>query len=175
MEDLITQYLHTRNKTIEICHPLEAEDYSAQPVEFVSPPKWHMAHTTWFFESFILHKFDANYQDFDPLFPFLFNSYYNNKGERVDRHRRGNCTRPTVRHILNYRKHVDEQIVSLLKSSSSEELKDLITLGINHEETTSRVAHLRYKIHTGKSSQFSQILDGETKPATRSFERIHFF
>ena len=93
---VLEQYQHTRQKTEAICAPLTVEDYIPQPVVFASPPKWHIAHTTWFFEEMILKKHYADYQEFDASFGFLFNSYYNSIGERTIRADRGNITRPGV-------------------------------------------------------------------------------
>lgn len=123
-----------RAKTETICKPLKTEDYVVQSSIFASPPKWHLAHTTWFFEAFILEKFIENYSVYNKDFSFLFNSYYNNAGDRVFRADRGNITRPDVNEVYAYRTHVDEQIRELLKQNSSQELTDLIVLGINHEQ-----------------------------------------
>src|SRR5687768_15011070 len=90
------RYLAIRQYTEEICKPLCVEDFVIQPIEDVSPPKWHLAHTTWFFEEFILAKFERGYRPFHPKFGYLFNSYYNSVGDRIMRVDRGNLSRPTV-------------------------------------------------------------------------------
>ena len=123
-----------REKTEAICKPLKPEDYVVQPSVFASPAKWHLAHTTWFFEAFILEKYSKEYSVFDTNFSYLFNSYYNNVGDRVFRANRGNITRPDVTEVYKYRSHINGQINRLLKENTSQELIDLVTLGINHEQ-----------------------------------------
>ena len=156
--DLVEFYLSVRSYTEELCKPLEIEDYIPQPVVDVSPPKWNIAHTTWFFEEMILKKFSPAYQVFDEQFGFLFNSYYNSIGDRTARDHRGALSRPTVKRVFEYRKHVDEAIVRLLSASnpqsessppagggvaealrgrgggSNPQLRDLVILGLNHEQ-----------------------------------------
>ncbi|HEX9962004.1 MAG TPA: DinB family protein, partial [Pyrinomonadaceae bacterium] len=107
-------YTSVRQYTEKLCAPLETEDYIPQPSADVSPPKWNIAHTTWFFEEMILKKFAPRYQVFDPNFGFLFNSYYNTIGERTRRDNRGDLSRPTVREVFAYRKYVDEQMRNFL-------------------------------------------------------------
>jgi len=131
--DLLDKYLEVRNFTEEICKPLQTEDYVVQPVVDVSPPKWHIGHTTWFFETFIL-KDDPNYNEFDPRYNFVFNSYYETIGARVIRTDRGNLSRPTVMDIFKYREHVDNAMKQIFKQKLSEELQQLIVLGLNHEQ-----------------------------------------
>lgn len=110
------------------------EDYSVQPVVDVSPPKWHLAHTTWFFEQFVLVKFKQDYKVFSDDFAYLFNSYYNNAGERVLRPNRGLMTRPTVDEVYKYRAYVTKHVSELLTQQPSQELLELVEIGINHEE-----------------------------------------
>ena len=123
-----------RARTRELCEPLEIEDYIPQPVIDVSPPKWNIAHTTWFFEEMILKKFTAGYEVFDPDFGFLFNSYYNTIGERTARDHRGDLSRPTVKKVFEYREYVDEKMLELLAAKDSDELRELVILGCNHEQ-----------------------------------------
>ena len=123
-----------RARTLELCEPLEIEDYIPQPVIDVSPPKWNIAHTTWFFEEMILKKFSAGYEAFDPDFGFLFNSYYNTIGERTARDPRGGLSRPTVKKVFEYRDYVDEKMLELLAANDSDELRELVILGCNHEQ-----------------------------------------
>lgn len=129
------RFLNTRRRTEEICSPLQTEDYSVQPMEDASPPKWHLAHTTWFFEQFILVTHKPEYKIFNDDFAYLFNSYYNNMGERVLRPNRGLMTRPVVSEVMAYREHVTRQLAELLNSHSyNKEVSTLVELGINHEE-----------------------------------------
>ncbi|HVF30615.1 MAG TPA: ergothioneine biosynthesis protein EgtB [Pyrinomonadaceae bacterium] len=147
-------YSTVRSYTEKLCAPLEIEDYIPQPSVDVSPPKWNIAHTTWFFEEMILKKFVPDYQVFDPNFGFLFNSYYNSVGERTARGHRGDLSRPTVKHVFEYRKHVDDRMLALLSlvpavaggsimaasnppataGGTDNFLSDLVILGLNHEQ-----------------------------------------
>src|SRR5438093_13631255 len=103
-KDLRSFYNEVRTATEHICEPLEIEDYIPQPVVDVSPPRWNIAHTTWFFEEMILKRFVPDYKVFDEDFGFLFNSYYNSIGTRTARDQRGNLGRPTVKKVFEYRK-----------------------------------------------------------------------
>lgn len=131
---LIEKYLKTRKLTDAICGPLHTEDYVVQPTADVSPPKWHLGHTTWFFETLILKVYLKNYVAYNPDFNFVFNSYYESLGARVIRTQRGNLSRPTVNEIYQYRVYVDDAMQQLLAGPVSEELRTLLILGCNHEE-----------------------------------------
>jgi len=132
--DISKTYTAIRQQTTEFCSHLHIEDYALQVAQFASPPKWHLAHTTWFFETFILKNYIENYIEFDPNFSFLFNSYYNNVGDRILQANRGNMSRPTTDVIYDYRNYVDSKIQELLKHNTDQNLIDLITLGLNHEQ-----------------------------------------
>lgn len=132
--ELKEKFEHTRKHSEKICAPLEIEDYVPQPIVDVSPPKWHLGHTTWFFEAFVLEPHAKGYTLFHEDFSFLFNSYYNNAGERVLRPNRGLMSRPPVREVMDYRKYVTEGMLSFLENSPSEEILDIIEIGINHEQ-----------------------------------------
>ncbi|MBR9910923.1 MAG: ergothioneine biosynthesis protein EgtB [Gammaproteobacteria bacterium] len=131
---LLALYQQTRKYTESLCAPLNIEDYIPQAVEFTSPPKWHLAHTTWFFEEMILTKFVADYAVFDAHFGYLFNSYYQSVGEKAVRAQRGIITRPTVEQVYQYRHYVDKYIQRLLAEDIPGRVKALVTLGINHEQ-----------------------------------------
>ncbi len=131
---LSQKFQEVRSATEIICSPLEVEDYSCQPVDFVSPPKWHLGHTSWFFEEFILTKFVPEYVPFDRSFFYLFNSYYNSSGERIDRCKRGNLTRPTVAQVLAYRDAITAAMEKVLAENPSDQIQQLTTLGLNHEQ-----------------------------------------
>lgn len=133
-QDLATLYAFVRNYTEEICEPLETEDYIPQPVVDVSPPKWNIAHTTWFFEEMILKKFVVDYKEFDTQFGFLFNSYYNSIGTRTLRGNRGDLSRPTVKQVYEYRRYVDAKMRELLNRDLPENVRELVILGLNHEQ-----------------------------------------
>ena len=131
---LFDKYITIRKFTEQICAPLETEDYVAQPIVDVSPPKWHIGHVTWFFETFILKQFSPDYKEFDPNYNFVFNSYYETVGARVIRTDRGNLSRPTVADIYKYRKYVDESMKSFLALPISKEIEEILVLGFNHEQ-----------------------------------------
>ena len=140
-ESLLAFYQRVRSHTEKLCAPLEIEDYIPQPTVDVSPPKWNIAHTTWFFEEMILKRFVPDYQVFDPNFGFLFNSYYNSIGERTTRDHRGDLGRPTVKRVFEYRKYVDERMNQFIVDSGGyasvnerASARELIILGLNHEQ-----------------------------------------
>ncbi|NEV93827.1 ergothioneine biosynthesis protein EgtB [Psychroflexus sp. YR1-1] len=131
---MIQEFIETRAYSEQLCKPLQTEDFVIQPVEFVSPTKWHLAHTTWFFEVFILTQFKTDYQLYNEDFPYFFNSYYEAKGERVSRAHRGNLSRPTVDEVFNYRTYVTQALKELLTSSDKKEILNLVEIGIHHEK-----------------------------------------
>lgn len=136
-QELAKNYQSVRKMTEKICEPLVTEDYVIQSIIDVSPPKWHLAHTTWFFETFILALEKSNYQVFHPGFHYIFNSYYHGVGEPFPRSQRGILSRPTVEQVYKYRQNVDEQILELISTASDQKfqkLKNLVILGINHEQ-----------------------------------------
>ncbi len=131
------RFFRVRQTTEQICQPLETEDYVPQPMNDVSPPKWHLAHTTWFFETFILKPFLPGYRVFHPEFSHLFNSYYNAVGDRVRRDYRGFMTRPTVKEVYAYRQYVNEQMGRLsekLPREKQQECLELLEIGCQHEQ-----------------------------------------
>lgn len=134
-KQLLENYRKIRERSVEICEPLETEDFVVQPVVDVSPPKWHLGHTTWFFETFILIPNLDGYQVFNAQYNFVFNSYYETIGARVIRTDRGNLSRPSVADIFQYRKYVDEKMETfLLNNDLSDNLQKLFELGLNHEQ-----------------------------------------
>jgi len=133
-DTLIDFFLETREHTEVICKPLEIEDYVVQPIIDVSPPKWHLGHTTWFFEEFILKNYDATYQIFDEDFSFVFNSYYETVGKRVVRADRGNLSRPSVKKVYEYRSYVTQAMNKLLESNNDQTLLEVLEIGIHHEK-----------------------------------------
>lgn len=131
----LENYRKIRNRSVEICKPLAIEDYVVQPMVDVSPPKWHLGHTTWFFETFILIPNFEGYQVFDPQYNFVFNSYYETIGARVIRTDRGNLSRPSVSDIYKYREYVDGKMAAFLSQNTiSDDLSRLFDLGLNHEQ-----------------------------------------
>lgn len=128
--------METRAKSLELAEPLSAEDMVVQPMDDASPTKWHLAHVTWFFETFILKKFLADYRLFDETFNFCFNSYYESQGARQPRGHRGLLTRPSIDRVMAYRHHVDDALTRLanLPESHCTEVQRLVEIGINHEQ-----------------------------------------
>ena len=130
-------YMDVRYLTHALCQPLAIEDYVVQPVASTSPPKWHLAHTTWFFETFVLEPYTPGYTPYHPLYSYLFNSYYQHVGERWERPKRGNLSRPTVQDVYAYRAAVDDrmmQLIDTLDAPQWSEVYDRIVLGLHHEQ-----------------------------------------
>jgi len=131
------RYDAVRTFSTTFCEPLNTEDFVVQTVENVSPTKWHLAHTTWFFETFILEEHAPDYTPIDETYAYLFNSYYIQAGERHCRDRRGYISRPTVNEVFAYREHVDRAMHELMATASGEELETLgplIEIGLHHEQ-----------------------------------------
>ncbi|MCX6214705.1 ergothioneine biosynthesis protein EgtB [Spirosoma sp.] len=134
-QTLTEHYFRVRLHSEAICRGLETEDYVVQPVVDVSPPKWHLGHTTWFWETFVLVPNVPGYRIFHEDFSYVFNSYYETVGKRVLRTDRGNLSRPTVAGVYAYRAYVDEQMSRFLDTTDlSPDLNALILLGLNHEQ-----------------------------------------
>jgi len=128
-------YARVRQITVGLCDTLLPEDTVVQSMPEVSPSKWHLAHTTWFFERFVLEHFDPTYRSFNEHFDFLFNSYYYSVGQMHARPRRGLLTRPGLQEILDYRIHVDKAMTALLRQRGDEaDVLQRATLGLNHEQ-----------------------------------------
>ncbi len=134
MMNISKKYTDIRKQTVDFCNHLQPEDFAIQVVPFASPAKWHLAHTTWFFETFILLPNVKDYTVFNPNFNFLFNSYYNNAGDRILQNNRGNMSRPSTDEIFTYRIYVDEKIQILLHNEQEKKILDLVVLGLNHEQ-----------------------------------------
>lgn len=136
-EQLSYRYMQVRQQTEALCLPLLLEDYVIQGMDDVSPPKWHLAHSSWFFETFILNKYSPGYVTFDESFHYLFNSYYHTIGTPYPRPQRGLLSRPTVEQIYAYRHYVDKHMLLLCAPREIEDeasLNKLITLGLEHEQ-----------------------------------------
>ncbi|HEX3084668.1 MAG TPA: ergothioneine biosynthesis protein EgtB [Pyrinomonadaceae bacterium] len=129
-------YQQVRARTLEIVAPLEIEDYVVQTAEFMSPPRWHIGHTSWFFET-VLQKFQPGYQTYREDFLFFFNSYYEGFGPRIERPKRGTRSRPTVAETRKYRAHIDEQMSKFIEDVSPRddagEILSIVRLGLEHE------------------------------------------
>src|ERR1700736_4940 len=133
--ELVAHALRVRAQTETLAAPLSAEDCQVQSMPDASPTKWHLAHVTWFFETFVLERFEAGFAPFDPTFRVLFNSYYQGIGERHPRPQRGLITRPTLAQVQRYRQNVDDRIQALLAQASADAERDaLVMLGLHHEQ-----------------------------------------
>lgn len=135
--NFINEYRSVRQASEQMCAPLVTEDYGLQATTETSPPKWHLAHTSWFFETFILSVFLPGYRPPWPEYTYLFNSYYNGIGEQFPRHQRGSLSRPTVEQVYAYRQWVDQQMLTLLSASARTDHAQILQrtcLGIHHEQ-----------------------------------------
>ena len=130
------RYRAVRAQSTALCAPLLPEDTVVQPTLDVSPPKWHLAHTTWFWETFLLREYAPGYQEFHPQYAYLFNSYYNSLGSRVNRADRGTLSRPALAEVLAYRAHVDTALLALLEGAAAlpAVFYELLELGLQHEQ-----------------------------------------
>jgi ergothioneine biosynthesis protein EgtB len=135
VDNLAARFLEARKHTLALATPLSEEDCCAQSMPDASPIKWHMAHTTWFFETFILERHEPGFKPFHPAFRVLFNSYYNGVGDKHPRPQRGLLTRPSLREVVAYRRNVDERIGILLSEQTlTAELLALVETGLQHEQ-----------------------------------------
>ena len=171
-KDIQKKFKEIRIQTENICKPLETEDYSVQPIIDVSPPKWHLAHSTWFFEQFVLVPYQIKYKTFDVDFAYLFNSYYNNAGERVLRPNRGLMTRPTVEQVYSYRQYVSENMLALLQENLDKNILDLVEIGINHEQQHQELLAYDIKYILGHQPTFPSY--GNTFQLTEDTREIDF-
>jgi ergothioneine biosynthesis protein EgtB len=129
------RFRQVRAATESLCRPLATDDYALQSMPDASPAKWHIAHTSWFFEEFVLKPAVDGYRFFDSSYRYLFNSYYDSVGPRHARPERGLLSRPTTEQVWAYRAHVDEEMQALLDSNSlTPELQNLVTVGLHHEQ-----------------------------------------
>jgi len=169
-EDLQTKsiadlYQSVRARTMEIVAPLEIEDYVIQTAEFMSPPRWHIGHTSWFFET-VLQKLQPGYRTYREDFLFFFNSYYEGFGPRIERPKRGTRSRPTVAETRKYRAHIDEQMLAFIEQLSNradaDEILRIIRLGLEHEMQHQEL--LVYDIKHLLCDQFDAPMKAAPKP-----------
>ena len=158
------KYNQVRQQSEKITEPLKEEDMVVQPVEQVSPPKWHLAHTTWFFEKFLLEPNLKNYKIFHPQYSYLFNSYYETAGELFNRSSRGFMTRPTISEVINYRKYVDEAMNELLEEDLRDELNYILEIGLNHEQQHQELMRYDIKYILGNNPLFPEYLPLKANP-----------
>ena len=136
-QPLAVRFAHVRGHTQHLIKPLSAEDCQLQSMPDASPAKWHLAHLTWFFETFVLERFEPQFKPFDSSFRVLYNSYYNGVGDKYPRAKRGLISRPSLNEVLAYRQHVDarvQHVISSVSDTNRAELTQLVELGLHHEQ-----------------------------------------
>jgi ergothioneine biosynthesis protein EgtB len=158
---LLEQYRSVRQASENICRPLQKEDYVVQPIVDVSPPKWHLGHTTWFWETFVLVPYKQGYKPCNSDYNYVFNSYYETIGARVVRTDRGNLSRPSVDEVYAYRKYVDEAMGSFIGNGLNAELEELIILGLNHEQQHQELLWSDIKYILGHNPLFPALTDSD--------------
>ena len=163
LQSLLADVQTVRERTQWLCTHLETEDYGVQPMPDASPPKWHLAHTTWFFETFLIKRFLPSTPVFHPHFEQLFNSYYNGVGEPFPRDKRGTLSRPTVSEVMAYRAHVDEAMHALAAMSVSDEdeqsIRQIMQLGRHHEQQHQELLLTDIKYNFGHNPLYPPFVD----------------
>jgi ergothioneine biosynthesis protein EgtB len=168
---LLQQYQVIRSQSLEICQPIEIEDYVVQPIADVSPPKWHIGHTTWFFEELILVKFYSGYRRFHDQYRGLFNSYYKALGTHTIQANRGNLSRPTVAQIIEYRQYVDTHFAAFIKAFAlTDEIKFLIETGLHHEQQHQELLLMDIKFILARNVIETQYIVQTLPPAAKTSE-----
>ncbi len=170
-DTLVSFFIETREHTELICKPLEIEDYVVQPIVDVSPPKWHLGHTTWFFEEFILKPNKPGYRLFDEDFAFVFNSYYENVGKRVIRNDRGNLSRPGVAKVYDYRYYVTNEMTNFLSGEISKEIEELLLIGIHHEKQHQELLTTDIKYILGNNPLLPKYSDSFSENQIQNFQQ----
>jgi ergothioneine biosynthesis protein EgtB len=176
---LAEHYQQVRHVSEQLCQPLVTEDYGIQSMADVSPPKWHLAHTTWFFETLLLVPNLPGYEVFHPKFGYLFNSYYESIGERHPRPQRGLLSRPTVEEVYRYRAHVDQAMhVLLTEQAGHPTLESLTLLGIHHEQQHQELLITDIKhilsLNPLRPAYRSDLLALDAKPAARKEQWLDY-
>ncbi|MEE4145118.1 MAG: ergothioneine biosynthesis protein EgtB [Halieaceae bacterium] len=169
--DLLQRYRVVREQSQLACRPLATEDFGLQAEAFTSPPKWHLAHTSWFFETFLLKPFLQRYQTPNEQYQLLFNSYYNGVGEQFARPRRGLLSRPTVAEVLDYRAHVDRAMAQLLDDANHpqrDEIASRCRLGIEHEQQHQELFYTDLKYSLSANPLYPAYSHTPPRPAAAS-------
>src|SRR5436190_20218062 len=165
---IVDLYKSVRARTMRIVSPLEIEDYVIQTADFMSPPRWHIGHTSWFFET-LLQAHQPGYKVYSKEFLFYFNSYYEGFGARIERPKRGTKSRPTVRETVAYRCHIDERMAEFLEQVDDHEKRDtilaLVRLGLEHEMQHQEL--LVYDIKHLLQDQFDSPLQAAPRPSAK--------
>ena len=175
-QGILGKFISTRNLTRELCQPLDRDDYMVQATQDTSPPKWHLGHTTWFFEKFILRQFSRNYRQFDERFDYVFNSYYETIGEFVPKPSRSAISRPSLESVLDYRKQVEESLGELLNEQGDNlEALKRVELGINHEQQHQELLLMDIKRNFYQSPYRPAYAKGRKPASSRSVENFTGF
>ena len=170
--DLTQLFEETRANSEMICSYLETEDYVVQPIVDVSPPKWHLGHTTWFFEEFVLKQYAKGHKLFDENTAYVFNSYYESVGEKVIRTNRGNLSRPTVAWIYDFRKYVTNAILDLMRNTELEkEALEVIEIGCHHEKQHQELLYTDIKYILGNNPLFPKYNNEFDENTVQDFNR----
>ncbi|WP_144391689.1 ergothioneine biosynthesis protein EgtB [Pleionea sediminis] len=169
-QQIIQNFEKSRLDSEALCDPLEIEDYGLQAIAETSPAKWHIAHTSWFYETFILRPYSQSYIPFDDSYEHLFNSYYNTVGQPFLRPKRGLLSRPTVNQIFNYRQHITEKVLNLLDNTHHPEYSTIlerVTLGIQHEKQHQELFLTDLKYNFFQNPLLPAYQPIETKPSEK--------
>lgn len=179
IDNLLERYAAIRQATEWLMRPLSAEDMMVQSMADASPTKWHAAHTTWFFETFILEAYEAEFKPFDSDFRVLFNSYYNSVGEQFARPHRGLLSRPSLEQVMAYRDDVDTRIAYLLRTATREELTHIVSLievGLHHAQQHQELLLTDIKHALAQSPLEPLYAPGERAPTREvpALQWVHF-
>lgn len=167
-DSLAVDYAAVRARSREICAPLCTEDYVVQPCAEVSPPKWHLAHTTWFFEEAVLSRFQPDYVCYNEAFRLLFNSYYKSAGKHWSQGDRGQLSRPTVDEVLDYRQAIDGRMQALLgEQSDNHEMAAIVELGLHHEQQHQELLCMDIKTILGSNPTMPAYTEADWPAAER--------
>ena len=172
-DDLFNLFIETRGDSEIICSFLETEDYVVQPIVDVSPPKWHLGHTTWFFEEFVLKKYQKDYILFDKNSAYVFNSYYESVGDKVVRTDRGNLSRPIVAWVYKYRDYVTTALSDFFEGSKSlsDEILSVIEIGCHHEKQHQELLYTDIKYILGNNPLLPKYNDEFEENPIRNFKQ----
>ncbi|MCC5913957.1 MAG: ergothioneine biosynthesis protein EgtB [Balneolaceae bacterium] len=174
-EKLLSQFREVRSFTEQLTDPLETEDFVIQIATHGSPAKWHLAHSSWFFEAFLLEKAVSGFESMHPKYSYLFNSYYLQTGDPHCRDKRGNLSRPTVKEVFEYRKYVNEQVEAFIKNASEDEWGEwagVIEIGINHEQQHQELLITDLKMMLAQNPLHSAYKEKRTRPKSSNIEPL---
>lgn len=166
-EELLNRFREVRSFTEQLTDPLETEDFVIQIATHGSPAKWHLAHSSWFFEAFLLEKAVSGFKSMHPKYSYLFNSYYLQTGDPHCRDKRGNLSRPTVKEVFGYRKYVNEQVEAFIINASDDEWDEwasVIEIGINHEQQHQELLVTDLKMMLAQNPLHSAYKEKRTRP-----------